>query len=499
MNENLKVEFNGIQISDYFIVTKLTRNLGATRSNNLLKVGNSKGERFISTSIDSDNIKMNFAVLGNVIESKRELARILNVSEPKKLIFNDEPDKYYLAIPDDSNDISDERNWMTGQINWIIPDGVAHSISEEESTNENTPGTIIINNQGSEETYPTVEIKMQSENGFLAFINQDGDVCQIGNPDEIDGFDYEKSEKLFDDHFNVDKGWLLNEGVTPPVTRTREQKGTVTYVDEGNNEGYVRVNNYGPEIDVGWRGATITKQVPVDSNGNYAENWTCNYRFDFNTDGALDDRVANSQLGHNSVTFVDQNDDIICSVVIEDNNKSKQRSDLAIYMKDKRVWDTRETTNFYVTGRENDQTGVKVVKFGNTITFTLNFGNVLKSFTTDFTEGTQLKKVTWYGAVYGKGNPPITNNNLRALHIVKHNVQKYEDIPNTFQPGDKVTLDFSKGDGDIKVNGFPSLKIGAIGNNYFSLKPGDNIITCLWSDWATNPPKIAFKHRGEYV
>ena len=50
------------------------------------------------------------------------------------------------------------------------------------------------------------------------------------------------------------------------------------------------------------------------------------------------------------------------SVVFEDNNASLERSDMAIYIGQKRVWDTKNTTKFYVTGREGDGACMRVEK-----------------------------------------------------------------------------------------------------------------------------------------
>ena len=68
--------------------------------------------------------------------------------------------------------------------------------------------------------------------------------------------------KLFDDHLYEDKGWLVNQGITPPVTSERLQNGVVKYVKESTNEGYATTKDYGSGNS--WHGASLTKIVPED-------------------------------------------------------------------------------------------------------------------------------------------------------------------------------------------------------------------------------------------
>ena len=77
---------------------------------------------------------------------------------------------------------------------------------------------------------------------------------QVGNPGEVDGEMKEKSVKLFDDHFTQDRGWILNNGVTPPVTHERLQVGTVGYTTENpsQNEGFVKAHSLRYRQKLAW-------------------------------------------------------------------------------------------------------------------------------------------------------------------------------------------------------------------------------------------------------
>ena len=69
-------------------------------------------------------------------------------------------------------------------------------------------------------------------------------------------------------------------------------------------------------------------------------------------------------------------------------------------------------------------------KIGNQVTIRFNNFGICKTFYVDNPEA-ELRKITWYGAAY-KDHFHTENNVLRALHVIKHNVDRYEDIPNYF-------------------------------------------------------------------
>ena len=390
----LSVIFNGIELNKYLNVLVGFSDMDSPNWNPTIKdVGFKNGSTFVDTRYGKKQLLMPFDMFELSREDIDDLKRALRVDEPKMLVFGDAPDRFFYAIPSGNMDFDEYLIYGTGTISWIIPDGVAHSLTEKTSTN-NGESTITLTNRGTETTPIDVRAKMLSDNGYLGLVLDDR-FYQIGNPGEVDGETKEKTVKLFDDHFTQDRGWVLNGGVTPVVTPERLQVGAVGYTVENaaTNEGYVKATDYGSGDS--WHGPALTKIIPADENGEYPTNWRCEYRFDFNTDGGGPSR--GKQIGHSSVTFSDENDDIICSVVFEDNNPVMERSDMALYIENKRVWDTRETQKFYVTGRGSGGPAVVVEKIGNTITVGFTYGGIKKTFFLSNPNAT-LKKVTWYCA-----------------------------------------------------------------------------------------------------
>lgn len=363
----------------------------------------------------------------------------------------------------------------SGTIEIYCSDPYAYA-KEKKTASNNRGRTVVLQNDGNCSTVVDARIEMYSDNGYVGLTLGDR-FYQVGKPEEVDGNSYEKTEMLFDDHLFEDKGWLVNQGVTPPVTPTRAQNGTVKYVKEYENEGYVTTADY--KTGNSWHGASVTKIVPKGSDGTYATNWRSDYRYDFNTDGSKNKGI---EVGHNSVTWSDEDGNIICSIVFEDNNPSSESSDMYIYVEENRVMALKNAgKKFYDTQRAGS--AVRAEKIGNKITIGFSAKGINKSYTLQHPER-QLRKVTWYGAAY-QTRTRIRNNLLRALNVYKHNVEHYDDIPNYFANGDVVEIDGASG--EVRINDVFDMDVTDIGSQPLILEPGQHSLGIAISSFATMP------------
>lgn len=423
-----------------------------------------------------------------LVNFRRGLSALIYTDEPKKLIFSDEPNIYYNAILDGEQTLEEEEYKSSGILRFLIPDGVAHSVAEKTAENYGS-NQITLENNGTESVPINIKTTMKSDNGYIAFTLGDR-FYQIGKPEEADGKHYEESVKLFDDHLYEDKGWLVNQGITPPVTSERLQNGVVKYVKESTNEGYATTKDYGSGNS--WHGASLTKIVPKDVNNKYPVNWKVAYRFDFNTDGAVFKGV---QVGHTSVTMIDENDDIICSIIFEDTSPVNEYYYMAVFIGNKNVWHTDSTFPMAkkgVTARGDYGPAVTAEKIGNQVTIRFNNFGICKTFYVDNPE-VELRKITWYGAAY-KDHFHTENNVLRALHVIKHNVDRYEDIPNYFSNGDIVEIDGASG--SVYINDAYDTDVADIGSQPLLLPPGQHTLGIITSSFASVPDvEVTYQER----
>ena len=486
---SLSVKFNDQELNTYIkVLSGFTPRVGAEWEPTLLDLGGDRrGSIFQYTTYKSKIIPMPFEISGESIEEKYDaLMKILNVDEPKPLVFGCTPSKVYYAIPTGSLDMEEVLYYGSGVIEWLVPEGVAYSITEVTAQN-NGSKTITVENNGTEAVPISFDVIMKSDNGYFALVLGDR-YYQIGHTEEVDGETYDESIQLFDDHFNVDRGWRQNVGVTPPVTPKRDQVGTIKYNQESENEGYAYVSTYAAGDS--WHGASISKDLASISGGP-PTNWRATWRFDFNADGASSPEAG---VGHQSVTFSDEDDNIIVSVVFEDNNPNKNSSDMAVYIGQQRMWTVKNTDDFYVTGRGDNGPCVVVEKIGTTITVRFSYADINKSFEAELPEA-KLKKVTWYAAQYGE-RAAMRNNFFRAINIVRHNVDKWEDIPNYFSAGDELEMEGETG--KLYINGVYNTDVVDMGSKTLMLPPGQHTIGILTSDFA-QIPDVTIKYRERWI
>ena len=124
--------YNGEDLSELITIQEVLRNVGNERSVttddspslgvNITQLKTSA--KIITVSFYMKNKFSKYALN----QDKHTLAGILNVDEPVKITFDDEPDKYYMGYVQGIPDIEDPIAWLSVlKMELIIPDGVAHS------------------------------------------------------------------------------------------------------------------------------------------------------------------------------------------------------------------------------------------------------------------------------------------------------------------------------------------------------------------------------------
>lgn len=195
------MQFNKTDLSELIEIHDVRRNIGNNRSI-ATSYTSFIGVNVQQQTIDAKFIEVEFSIWSKDRNTlKHKLAGIFNVSSAKKLVFSDEPDKYYLAMPIESismQETSGRRS--TGSMKFIVPDGVAHS-SVYKSVSEPISATdrlvFEVNNEGNVDTYPIITIKNNSENGYVGIVNAQS-AFEMGNREEIDAEIVKESEVLLD-------------------------------------------------------------------------------------------------------------------------------------------------------------------------------------------------------------------------------------------------------------------------------------------------------------
>lgn len=130
----LQVWFDGQELTQFMKVTMgVDRTLLPERIDDAGAIGNRDGQHFNKHSYyGTRSIEVPFIIDETNIRNKAtELARILFVKEPKQLIFSDQPDRYWMAMPDTSTIPYSEDDVLNveGTLKFICYDPFAYAVN----------------------------------------------------------------------------------------------------------------------------------------------------------------------------------------------------------------------------------------------------------------------------------------------------------------------------------------------------------------------------------
>lgn len=206
--------FNGKDLSELITIQEVARNVGNERvieTNDAPTFGVNVKKVKTSAKIITLNFYMKNKFNKYALNiDKHTLAGIFNTSEPVKITFDDEPDKYYMGLVQGLPDFEDPIAWLSViSLEIIVPDGVAHSTTYSEFTDytfETVPidvdnGKNILNNGGGEfkpnnppnvefglngyydnyEYYVTTNVHMRANVTYALKASTDGEFTNIHN------------------------------------------------------------------------------------------------------------------------------------------------------------------------------------------------------------------------------------------------------------------------------------------------------------------------------
>ena len=153
-----------------------------------------------------------------------KLASILNVKNAQ-LIFNDEQDKFFIGTPSTMGAVEPGKNSVIGEFEIFCADPFKYSVIEYEASPSLDNSSILIDYKGTYKAFPTLEAEFYSEDeisedgetaqaltgsgdcGYIAFFNEAEKVIQLGDPEEVDTAEYEKSQTLLNQTLSNQFAW----------------------------------------------------------------------------------------------------------------------------------------------------------------------------------------------------------------------------------------------------------------------------------------------------
>ena len=458
-----------------------------------------------------------------------KLNRLLDVEEAE-LIFADEPDKFFIGTPSEAEEVEPGSNVVTGEFAILCTDPFKYSTQEYEAEPSADDGsTFVINYNGTYKSFPKLEAVFYEENeagdegessaaltgngdcGYVAFFDADGNIIQLGDPDEEDTESYAKSQTLVSQSWKAVKAWTtaLNALWTKNAGRVSDsfkaQTGTSGFALSditGDYGYYLTAKSYGTN-NTGYHGPTVTRTIPADAaEETGATDWTFSWSMKVNIGNAS---KANSNCGCIQVLLCSNDNTVVGGINVFKSGSGKKAT-MRMYVRTKIVKDVSIDLSFNNKrfGTNSPSKGITTVKScsitksGSKISF--NLGGSKYSFTDSAVKDLVVTKFTIAFGQY-KTKPVFPWIGVYSVKFVKNNCETWRDIPNKFSSNDVVVADCKTG--EIFLNDALAPEYGALGNDWekFCLNPGQNQIGASYSDWVSGEyaPTFKMKYREVYL
>lgn len=500
------VKFNDVDLStivDGF--TAITRNIGAGWTNTV-QPNPIIGADFTQNSINSKSITVNFIAnvkLDRFTSVRKALASALNVKQPAALIFDDDPNQVWWAVPDGTPTLDESSFYQAvGSITFLVPSGVSESVETNilnASNSGDRLGTITnnsggsvdveINNTGNLETFPTIEITNVHENGYIAIAGQNGAI-EIGKRQEADGATSPMSENLYfstsDTNFSDFKD--VAPGTPNPQNDWLATNGKLEFQKDGlrlKEKGIVGSRQ-------GVAGGMKVMTLPADSNGHVGAVNFYSYFNLFAWAGAF------GQTGLLQVLFTDVNDKLVAGYGISKGDMSGNKAQVKFWCGGSNPRELGSKDFISNNGEGNGAGDMNNTQFNerNGSTDFVKTGEKLEfywkgariPFYIPDLANVEIAKVYIYIGQYTQSNKFITNLSMRNISCRKDNIQKWEDIPNRYAKHSKFSIDSYYG--TISIDGVSSANEKINGAKFLVFPPGESEIILSPSSWVTIAPDV---------
>ena len=454
------------------------------------------------------------------------LCAALDVEEAR-LIFADEPDVYFTGTPSGIGEIEPGRLSVTGEIELTCTDPFKYSVTEYEVPPLDDDGkTFSIFYQGTVPTAPILETTFapagtDTENlggdcGFVAFVNDRDKIIQLGDVDEPDGFEFNKSQTLVNQTFTSYSGttatnWPENSATLQPLAHIADQVGSVAISTDPSPWLTKQIGIHSSGTGDYWHGPAIERTIPAQASGHVgSKDWQLTYQQRLCMSNA---KTASKEAGLFMATVSGVETQVINGETIQ---VTVPIGAVSVF---KEAVGTTGKIHTYVHGKYKeetvcdishknwqfgysdtiggpDQLTTTILKTGQYISFNIAGLNLI--YSDESIADLEATKVSFYLATK-KTLTPLRTNGIYWARFVNLACDTWKDIPNKFASGDVLTADCSNA--EVRLNGLSMPSLGALGNDWetFKLQPGYNQILTAHSEWVDAGKEPAFKLRYREV
>lgn len=493
-------------------------------------VGTANGETVKGSKYPARVLTVGFQLLCDNDEDFRlrfnQLNNILSIGEAD-FIFNDEKDKFFTGYPVMDAEVEAGRNNVTGE--WKIYCAYPFKRSVEPITLSSTDTGVVLGNNSATFTFdydgvipsrPLLRCEFagakeggdyneDGDCGYVAFLNSDESIIQLGNPEVIDVDATNKNDTLINSVFDNLTGWTASGITTGSITDTYWNRGagqTQTYAKGVGTLTRSVTSTTDCEFDIVHRacvsspaqtgafrallknGNTTVAGFVIEKTGS-GTNATVSYILNNTVVGTdtIDLSYYNASFGYCNRTPVYVTQTTYTYVTVKKKKKKKKKSNIAEVQ---RVANTRTVQNGWNYTQSNLNSGIS--RNGGVVTFSV--GTLPdRTFKRSDIEGVGITSVSLETA------GTFHTNAVRSVALISKKGVPFADIPNVFTSGDIVEADCNSANVYLyrsgSLLGHTEPQYGALGNDWedFEIKVGQNIIRAVWSEWVNTSYKPVIK------
>ena len=490
--------------------------------------GTADGEKIKNHRYPARVLTVGFQLLSSTPEEFRErfnqLNNILSLEEAD-FIFADETDKFFTGTP--IMDASVEAGQMNVTGEWKIYCGYPFKRSVQpitltsttDATISGNTATFNFNYKGVMPSKPLLRCEFASAKsggdytedgdcGFVAFLNADESIIQLGNPEVIDVDATNKNEALINSEFDAFTGWTNSGKTIRSINDPYWNNGAGQTQNYASGVGTLRRNiasTIGFELDMVHRlsvssptqtgtfktllknGNTTVVGFSIEKTGSGTAG-TVKYIINDKVVGtdAIDLSQYNEHFGYCNRTPVYVAQTYYTQVVTYVKKKKKKKKKKVVSW----VANTRWVQSGWNYTQSNLNSGIS--RDGAVVTFSVG---ELPDRT--FKDSDIATKPCTSISIESTGT--FDTNAVRSVALIQKAGVPFAEIPNVFTAGDIVEADCNSANVFLyrkgSMTGHLEPQYGALGNDWedFEIKVGQNAIRAVWSDWVNTNYKPVIK------
>nr|WP_242300407.1 distal tail protein Dit [Bacillus cereus group sp. BfR-BA-01321] len=484
--------FNGKRNSNVIPLQGKKRPAWAPLERTFLEVPHYPGGRLIRTQTKMRKIIIPVALFYESMEEaeklKEEIANWLITDQPQELIFDDEKDRTYLALIDESFDPQQLVNLGEGVLTFVCE--MPYKLGPTKTVEFEMDGRGLIanvQNKGTVHSNPIIEIEITKPNTFLdvwfgGVSLSDRDYFRIGMPLKTVEKPVERNQRLIWDEMATTVGWSKVSSMEDgePVGEMKSDKYQLYCSDFGTGTGK------------GWHGAAVKKSIP----GGPVEDFimqayvTCKSK-------------KINEMGRVEIAILDENSKVLSKIAMND-----------LY------WQAEQNFGTMVIGYDNKPGKIGLIYESGDYPNTWNqyygrlwiarTGNVWEAYISKFLPGTEKDDSERFARWTDKDNkhmekaaqiqisimqwqdvPPVEAMTVSDLKFWKVNLNNQNTPPYIVDVGDKVVIDTESS--HVSIEGKNAINIKDIFSNFPIINKGTNKLEIIPSDIGT--AKVKYRER----